>query len=651
MYKYGVDTTERVTQFDKLELSFEFKLKNSDDSFRDPINLDENRATWEFESDTGSKIRGQLTSYATEWCSRQHRAFAFTVYIFGSYARFIRWDRSAVVVSERFNYKEESQPLVDFLWRFVHLDDKERGKDTTVRSATPAEVNIANKELRKWKNNNARSVIVFEIQDYGRAREFIGWGSMADAESLTGRATRAYPVWDVQEKKVYFLKDTWRAVTLERESDILRLLNENNVPNVPKLICGGDIEGHTTLSHKFAGNDFEGSPARMPWKCGSHKITHRIHHRFVEDFVGVHLDQFISTHQFMRAVYDAYLGLSIVSFLLIFGSCFIVHSIAHWGAYKLCGILHRDVSGRNVMMTEDGRGILNDWDFAKRIAGPGEVEVPRDHERTVSFLYTQSLHTYTYIVQQGTWQFISTMNLRYPGKQHVVQDDIESFVWVVLYHVLRYSRHSITAPNEIQDAMIRIFDDYSYNNGIYKGGQGKTLVCTALSRAAALGENFMVTDNPALTGFITFALDALQEWHMFVKPPVIDDDPCKEAPKLKSSRNESDLFLFDEIDRPKQDVTPSRPQAIPAPVPFEKLQLRNHAGIATAILSALDLDWPNADKSRDNLPDDTLGAVLSKRSRGEDDVAVAEAPKQKKSKSMGSSMGNPMMTRRSSARR
>jgi hypothetical protein len=316
MYKDGVDSTERVTQFDKLELNFEFKLNgtNSHDPFRDPTQPDENRTTWEFEAGTGRDYQGQLTSYAAEWCSRQHRTFAFTIYIFGTYARFIRWDRSAVVVSERFNYKEESQALVDFLWRFVHLDDEGRGIDTTVRNATPTEAAIAKKRLTQWENNNTRSVIVFKIQDKDGLREFIGWGSMADAESLTGRATRAYPVWDVQEEKVCFLKDTWRAVTLERESDILRLLNEKNVPNVPKIICGGDIEGHTTLSYKFAGNDSKpspGSPARMPWKCGLHKITQRIHHRFVEDFVGVHLDEFTSTHQLMRAIYDAYLGLII----------------------------------------------------------------------------------------------------------------------------------------------------------------------------------------------------------------------------------------------------------------------------------------------------------------------------------------------------
>jgi hypothetical protein len=154
-------------------------------------------------------------------------------------------------------------------------------------------------------------------------RLWIGPMPVADfLDEFLAWATRAYPVWDIQKKEVCFLKDTWRAVTLERESDILRFLNEKNVPNVPNIICGGDIAGHTTLSYKFAGNGLTpspGSPARMLWKCGSHKITQRIHHRFVEDFVGVHLNQFTSTRQLMRAVYDAYLGLSTRSFLSIFG--------------------------------------------------------------------------------------------------------------------------------------------------------------------------------------------------------------------------------------------------------------------------------------------------------------------------------------------
>jgi hypothetical protein len=234
------------------------------------------------------------------------------------------------------------------------------------------------------------------------------------------------------------------------------------------------------------------------------------------------------------------------------------------------------------------------------------------------------------------------MILKYPGKQHVVQDDIESFVWVALYHVLRYTRHSITI-NKLQDALVRTFDDYSYLDGVYKGGTGKDYLCSDRGRGSVLGENFMVEDNPALTSFVTTALDALKEWHTFIDPPVTNDIPQKTIRKQKSSTTESDLFFFDESDLPHEDVTPDLLQTTPAPIPLEKIQLRNHAGIAKAWLGALNLEWPSGDKAKDNLPDDTSKGISSKRGRGDDGTVVEGAPK-KKSKSTGSSMGTPFMT-------
>jgi serine/threonine protein kinase len=62
----------------------------------------------------------------------------------------------------------------------------------------------------------------------------------------------------------------------------------------------------------------------------------------------------------------------------------------HQDAYELCSILHRDVSGKNIMMTPDGLGILNDWDLAKKVVVHPQVETPRRHERTVG--------TFTYII-------------------------------------------------------------------------------------------------------------------------------------------------------------------------------------------------------------------------------------------------------------
>jgi hypothetical protein len=53
--------------------------------------------------------------------------------------------------------------------------------------------------------------------------------------------------------------------------------------------------------------------------------------------------------------------------------------LAHQDAYELCGILHRDVSGKNVLMGLNC-GVLNDWDLAKRMDSD---QGPRPHERTV----------------------------------------------------------------------------------------------------------------------------------------------------------------------------------------------------------------------------------------------------------------------------
>lgn len=464
MYREEVNTKDRTTQFENLELHFEFKVDTSSDPFMDPpANLPEDeKEAHEFVITGNSKKRkdclGQLASYATEWCTRQHRMFAFSVFIGDPYVRFIRWDRSGAIVSEMFDYRKNGQPLVDFLWRFTHLSPVQRGIDESVRPANPDEAELAGKHLSEWKNTYARPVIVFQIQDGQQAREFIGWGSRADAESLTGRATRAYPVYEKSSNRILFLKDSWRAECLEKESDILKTLNDAGVRNVPNLVCGGDIEGHETLTNRYASG---------PLSCESDfgNSVERIHHRFVSDFVGKHISGFTSTKEMVQAIRDAY--------------------IAHQDAYELCGILHRDVSGKNVLMGLNC-GVLNDWDLAKRMDSD---HGPRPHERT------------------GTWPFISTLLLKRPGKAHWLQDDIESFVLVVLYHGLRYANHN--KIDKLHYIISRVFDDSYEVNGTVMGGDGKRsmfLINGYLSR------DFAFTGNPALTQWKQSAFKAIAQW-------------------------------------------------------------------------------------------------------------------------------------------
>jgi len=51
-------------------------------------------------------------------------------------------------------------------------------------------------------------------------------------------------------------------------------------------------------------------------------------------------------------------------------------------AYEKAQILHRDVSAGNILITDNGSGILIDWDLSKKVT-PDVDAKPRRHSRTV----------------------------------------------------------------------------------------------------------------------------------------------------------------------------------------------------------------------------------------------------------------------------
>ncbi|KDR84298.1 hypothetical protein GALMADRAFT_87215 [Galerina marginata CBS 339.88] len=517
-------------RWDLIRAIFELKmLERKCDPFQENPPKAENPFFSESTTICGRECRGQLVGYATQMSARQHLTHAFAVWIGDPFVRFIRFDRGGGVVTRRFNIESEGDFLLDFLWRFAHIGDAKRGMDPTVRPAAEAEVRLAHQHLSRWKSVKERPVVVMDVPDGADSiREVIAWGSKAEPDSLLGRATRGYPVWDTVLKKVVFLKDSWRALgpDMEQESAILQKLNAHNVQNVPKFVCGDDIPGQVTVTHLYASATWNLGPKRE-------EFIVRAHNRFCEDFVGHSLDTFTSSKQFFQVIFDAF--------------------IAHQEAFQKCGILHRDISAGNIMINDEGRGILNDWDLA----------------RTVTEMACGPRQKYC----SGTWQFMSYPVLIQPDKLHEVPDDIESFVYVVLYFILRYMKHS--QLHNLHRILHGVFESWEENDdGTIFGGGGKLQL---VSSRVYIKRDFKVLDNKPLTEWLEFALRAVHSWHTYylsISQP--SQQPDSESPILAS-------------------------EAIPA-VDKNSVIIKDHSEFVKAFaLCMKSSKWPESDAAKDNL--------------------------------------------------
>ncbi|KAI5115468.1 hypothetical protein M0805_008050, partial [Coniferiporia weirii] len=181
---------------------------------------------------------------------------------------------------------------------------------------------------------------------------------------------------------------------------------------------------------------------------GRRRLQGYIHYRLVLGTVGRDLTSFRSTKEMLTAVTDA--------------------MEAHGKAYEDAGVLHCDISPGNIMITEDGRGILIDWDLSE---GTHEQREAR-HGRT------------------GTWQFISAaFLLDKRGKQHTYADDLESFLHVITYICVRYSPSTYTG--DMLRNYLKMFDE---DNKFTQPDGSSYAIGGKLKRAAILAKGYIPND-------------------------------------------------------------------------------------------------------------------------------------------------------------
>ncbi|KAI0667826.1 hypothetical protein C8Q78DRAFT_981280 [Trametes maxima] len=409
--------------------------------------------------------RGQSLQYCLQVLHRQHRIFVFTISICGNgYARFVRVDHSSALVSEQFHYLTQPDIIGTFLYRLAKLDMAGRGHDPTATLATkdeadkfaalkaqyqnsPSIVHILEKATTEgWPTYKltvncaeTRPAVQCETSIEGdpdgarpppSPREYLVCRPTYTSRSIIGRATKGFVALDLKENVAVFLKDTWRPSeeAVRTEKSIYEHLWRQPAANmhIPTLLLGDDVR-------------VPGFPPQctfVPYGAGG---TPRVHSRLVFKEVCRGLEDFKGSRELVHAIRDALRG--------------------HRWAWEERKMLHRDVSVGNILIYDDpekpgsqSKGLLCDWELAKSEA---EIQNPRASQASRS----------------GTLQFMSALLSWYPQKDHLLSDDLESFMHVLTWCTMMYLPNDAAYSEEkLASTMWNYFDEHSRD---HRGSFGK----------------------------------------------------------------------------------------------------------------------------------------------------------------------------------
>ncbi|CCM06472.1 uncharacterized protein FIBRA_08739 [Fibroporia radiculosa] len=433
---------------------------------------------------------GQISEYAWNVMRWQHRQFCFMLVVCGRFARIIRWDRAGGLVSSSFNFVDDPTILQNFLYRFGHMSREERGYDPTVTLARQEyidEMYSCQKELSTYQQQRFAKAFpketergqwpIYEVcmrkedvvtpstincdevkksasrlgddsasggpsegQEDERAKylRFLIGKATFISSSPTGRATKGFVAFDMHLRRLVFLKDVWRVTNVPTELEVYERLWKHEVSNILTPICGGDVGGSRS----------PGSPSPQTTRTQEFvkKQSARVHFRLIVYQVCKPLTEYSDSRELVCILLDAIL--------------------CHHDAWVDAQILHRDVSVGNILIdveamvggNEMAIGILSDWDMCK---------------------YKEDLDKGAAQKQRsGTWQFMSALLLKDPHKRHEVSDDIESFVHLTNWLILRFHPHNLSGKSHRQlllDYVTLTYDKHISKDGADVGGDQKLI--------------------------------------------------------------------------------------------------------------------------------------------------------------------------------
>ncbi|VDC07150.1 unnamed protein product [Peniophora sp. CBMAI 1063] len=453
----------------------------------DPIK-DTDKGRWSF---------GQLITYAEVMTSNAHRTHIFSFVLLPEDARLIRFDRSGIIISERFPWRISGH-LLAFLSRLAQMTPAERGWDTSVSLISPTDPRV--ERAREWlrrpetilggalpSDMSVEDIFPDHVEGFGDLSMFHVYDEAShtmhrvlaqrpfeyDSLGYIGQGSRLWVGVDLQEKRAVLLKDYWRDSRpgIPSESDIHRRFRTVDPPvqHTLEFAYGGDavvdgealwekfpagskvkidaedLEFQTTWSHEFC--ERHQYPRLQSVRCSkpeaSIEIVPRTHHFAVFNTLVRRLCTFKSTKELVGVLHDVTEALQQA------------HNV---------NILHRNITTSSVGIDSEGHGRLMNWDSTGEVTR--SVQLARRKSRMVS------LHT------------VSVDHLRDPHKRdHLLRDDLESIVYLMFLLVLRFRPPAPGSPansrGDILSGLRTVFENcFTTENGEIRGGLDKKAFLT-----------------------------------------------------------------------------------------------------------------------------------------------------------------------------
>ncbi|KAI9056842.1 hypothetical protein FKP32DRAFT_1638736 [Trametes sanguinea] len=615
---------------------------------------------------TRKQVRGQIIHYAEKVFEYQHRTSLFMLIIIGRRFRISRWDRSGTIVTRSVDYVEQPEILYEMLWYMSRLSDEALGLDPTAYRVMPgSEDHVRMLQAKRapagspdvdYLEGTADTLpapgAVFkyvrekfaqslderfpwyrlEVPDGEGTRTFLVGKPTFCAPGMAGRGTKGYVALEVgaseSPARFVWLKDAWRTYydDVEQEGLVLQQLNAAEVANVPTLLCHGDILNQHTVTPEWwerryqppvsVVSDTEPSPSpsvasssrtlvnptQVSGKLSKRSITevdhddspeecplrlHK-HYRLVVAEVGLKLSCFQTARQLLQIVLDAI--------------------VAHREAVLKVNIMHRDISGGNILILprpyvlSDGRtyikwrGLLLDWELSKPNPKEGEKSRARQPERT------------------GTWQFMSVAVLLDNTKAIEVSDELESFFHVILYNAVRYLRSNCTGA-DVGSFIEEFFDIYAYSDGNYTCGLKKATTMKGVMPLTISTAGRVLKFNNPLDDLLTKLLRWFKAHYAVVEyRKALDAAEKSQSPPNPPPPPPEEFLLFgwetSEPDPPSVDSPASAKPSSSLEKPSTQAEedaakLTTHKAMLDALANAVRSDsWGNDRATGDNIPHD-----------------------------------------------